>query len=89
MDTDHECIVCGQRYKSCDACEKITSFRAWRTVACSIECYQTYLAYLDYRDRKRDPHAFADMVNRTGIEPAKLPAVMGVVYRNGTGRADP
>lgn len=43
------CAMCGKMYEACNHCEEIAQkymrqygYAPWRTVACSVECYQLY-----------------------------------------------
>lgn len=43
------CAMCGRLYEACNHCEEIAQkymrqygYAPWRTVACSVECYQLY-----------------------------------------------
>ena len=36
---NHECRNCHKQYFACNDCEKIHS---WKTICCSIECYDQY-----------------------------------------------
>lgn len=43
------CAMCGKLYEACNHCEEIAQkymrqygYAPWRTVACSVECYQLY-----------------------------------------------
>lgn len=46
---NHRCIICGSEYYCCNSCENMEGFIPWRRTACSIECFQTYLSYMDYK----------------------------------------
>ena len=48
--TNHRCIICGKMYYHCNDCDRMKTFTPWRRVACSSECYQTYLAWRMYQD---------------------------------------
>lgn len=48
--TNHRCIICGKKYYHCNDCDRMKTFTPWRRVACSSECYQTYLAWRMYQD---------------------------------------
>lgn len=80
---NHRCIVCGNGYDHCDNCDKMSSFVPWRKVACSVECYQAHLAFLDYRDIHHDAAKFIDTIRFIGISADKLSAPMKVVYSLG------
>lgn len=36
---NHECRNCGKKYYACNDCERINS---WKTICCSVECYDAY-----------------------------------------------
>ena len=49
MADKKKCAMCGKLYDACDRCEEIAQrytgqygYAPWRTVACSVECYQLY-----------------------------------------------
>lgn len=49
MADKKKCAMCGKLYDACDHCEEIArrytgqyGYAPWRTVACSVECYQLY-----------------------------------------------
>ena len=56
---NHNCIICGKAYYTCNKCEKVNS---WRMIADTIECYQTYLAYIQYRDGNMNDKDFATVL---------------------------
>ena len=77
---NHNCIICGVGYYHCNSCSQMKSFIPWRRIACSTECYQVYLAFLEYRDETRDPQKFAEQVDWIGFEIEKLPDNIKKVY---------
>lgn len=80
---NHRCIVCGEGYYHCNDCSNMKSFTPWRSVACSAECYQAYLAYLEYRDQTKDAKLFAEQIDRIGVSTRKLPESFVKTYRLG------
>jgi len=80
---NHNCIICGEGYYYCNDCGAMKSFTPWRRVACSIECYQTYLAFMDYRDHDHDSEKFAKAIDQIGMDVRKLPVALTKVYENG------
>lgn len=80
---NHHCIVCGTGYHFCNDCSRIASFTPWRKVACSTECYQAHLAYLEYRDVTHDAKKFVEMIDFCGIEVDKMHEVMKEAYALG------
>lgn len=80
---NHHCIVCGSGYHFCNDCNKVASFTPWRKIACSVECYQAHLAYIEYRDITHDVKKFADMVDCCGIQVDKMHEVMREAYALG------
>ena len=80
---NHNCIICGEGYYYCNDCGAMKSFMPWRRVACSIECYQTYLAFMDYRDRDHDDETFTKAIDQIGMDVNKLPETLVKVYENG------
>ena len=80
---NHHCIVCDTGYHFCDDCSKINSFTPWRTIACSIECYQAHLAWLEYRDINHDAKKFAEMIDYCGIDQTKMHEALRTVYAKG------
>ena len=85
IKANHHCIICGTGYYHCNDCDKMKSFTPWRKVACSTECYQTYLAFMEYRDFDHDAKKFAEQVDQIGIDVQKLPAPLYEVYEAGKG----
>lgn len=80
LKINHHCIICDTGYDYCNDCNKINS---WRKVACSHECYLTYLAYLDYRDVDHDAVKFAQRIDQIQIEIDKLPPALKAAYQAG------
>jgi len=80
---NHRCIICGDGYYHCNDCSEMKSFVPWRKVACSTECYQVYLAYLDYRDNDQDAKKFAEQIDWIGFDRRKLPENLFAVYTLG------
>lgn len=71
-------------YDTCAYCEKVRTYTPWRTVACSVECYEVYLAYLHWRDGGRDDALFTKTVDRiAGPDGCKLTDNMQAVYDRG------
>lgn len=48
QDYTHSCKACGKKYKACNACNEIKSFETWRSVACSMECYQLWMTLIEF-----------------------------------------
>lgn len=65
---DHECIICGEKYHHCNDCGRMKDFKPWRAVACSIECYQVYLAYMDYKEGNLTEKQMADILIERGFD---------------------
>ncbi|MDE7367505.1 MAG: hypothetical protein K2N24_09140 [Lachnospiraceae bacterium] len=42
------CSICGQAYHICNSCSGRGTYTPWRTVACSMDCYQLFLALNSY-----------------------------------------
>jgi len=80
---NHNCIICGEGYYYCNDCGAMKSFTPWRRVACSTECYQSYLAFMDYRDHDHDEEKFAKAIEQIGMDIRKLPEALAKVYENG------
>ena len=81
---NHHCIVCGTGYHFCNDCSKISSFVPWRKVACSTECYQAHLAYIEYRDITHDAKQFAKMIDGCGLDVSKAHEALKEAYHQGT-----
>lgn len=77
---NHKCITCGTMYRACNACERA---RSWRKVCESIECYQVYLAYLQWRDQTHDAEQFNIRVSEIGYDPSRLNNALRKVYDEG------
>ena len=80
---NHHCIVCGTGYHYCNDCNKIASFTPWRKIACSNECYQAHLAYIEYRDITHDAKRFAELIDFCGIDVGKMHQVLKEAYACG------
>lgn len=42
------CSICGQAYHICTSCSARGAYTPWRTIACSMDCYQLFLALNSY-----------------------------------------
>ena len=42
------CAICGKKYEVCVTCRSIVSFRPWRTVTDTMECFKIYDIIHDY-----------------------------------------
>lgn len=80
---NHHCIICGKGYYHCNDCNEMKSFSPWRKVACSTECYQAYLAFMEYRDDDHDALKFVKQIDWIGIELGKLSEPLAGVYEMG------
>lgn len=80
---NHHCIVCGTGYHYCNDCNRIASFTPWRKIACSVECYQAHLAFLEYRDVTHDAKKFADMIDHCGVQVNKIHEALQKAYALG------
>lgn len=57
---NHKCLICGEEYYCCNDCSNMRDFTPWRRTACSIECFQTYLTFVDYEAGKLTKEQFKD-----------------------------
>ena len=44
------CAVCGERYHICNACKSVKTYKPWRTITDSAQCYKLYLIVHDYNN---------------------------------------
>lgn len=42
------CAICGKPYEVCRTCQSITSFKPWRTITDTMECYKIYMIIHQY-----------------------------------------
>lgn len=42
------CTICGTKYHVCGSCANAKTFKPWRTIACSINCYKIFMALNSY-----------------------------------------
>lgn len=45
---NNTCAICGKKYKECNTCKKIKTYKAWRTIADTEECFKIYSVLYDY-----------------------------------------
>lgn len=86
MKANHKCITCGREYYFCNACS--LNDDAWRKVACTKECYDTYLAFIVCRDGG-DAEEFAQKVDAIGIDPEIMNEGMLTAYHSVREEAEP
>lgn len=46
------CAICGTKYHACNTCKSIKTFKPWRTITDTINCYEIYMAIHDYNNQK-------------------------------------
>ena len=61
----------------------MSTFVPWRKVACSTECYQAHLAFLEYRDIDHDAVKFVKAIQFIGIAFDQLSPAMKAAYTMG------
>lgn len=66
--TNHRCIICGKLYYHCNDCDRMKTFTPWRRVACSSECYQTYLAWRMYQDGEMTAEEMKEVLVEHGFD---------------------
>lgn len=42
------CDICGKKYHTCITCKSVKTFKPWRTITDTIECYKIYMIIHDY-----------------------------------------
>lgn len=42
------CSICGKKYHRCDSCKNTKSFKSWRVVTDTEECFKIYSALFGY-----------------------------------------
>ena len=45
------CAICGKKYHACNTCSSIKTFKPWRTITDSIDCYKIYQIVYDYTNK--------------------------------------
>lgn len=46
---NHQCVVCGEKYHSCDNCGRIKKDTPWRSICDTAKHYQIYLLIRNYQ----------------------------------------
>jgi hypothetical protein len=61
---NHECIICGKKYKYCDKCKQ---YGNWRTIADVPEHYQLHLLIQEHRNDIISDDEFIEAIARHDI----------------------
>lgn len=76
---NHKCVICGAAYYACNDCDK---HRSWRAVACTPECYQTYLAFILYRDGNMSDEDFKQVLVDNDFEGKQVIPELTDIFAN-------
>lgn len=73
MKPNHRCKACGKEYFACRICDKT---KAWRSVACSPECYQKYVdMVIEARTKGKEINSLPERTDMTKAEVAEMMAL--------------
>lgn len=51
LELNAKCSICGKPYHICDSCLEQKTFKPWKTIADSINCYKIYTAISNYNNK--------------------------------------
>jgi len=73
---NHTCVTCGATYYNCDGCASMGAVTPWRSIACSVECYQAFLTVKELQAGRVTKAEADEMIQRSGFDTNKaLPSV--------------
>lgn len=64
--TIKECVICGNKYRVCPTCEKVTTFSPWRTLVCCVDEYMIYSTLSQY-DNDKNADVAANKLDHVGV----------------------
>jgi len=50
LEFNHKCIICSKLYDACDKCDALGH---WKSITCSLKCFEEYLRILDERENPK------------------------------------
>ena len=57
------CAICGKTYHACNTCSSIKTFKPWRTITDSINCYKIYQIVYDYTNKIIDKDKAKELIS--------------------------
>ena len=45
------CAICGKKYHACATCKSTITYKPWRTITDTIDCYKIYMIVYDYEKK--------------------------------------
>lgn len=49
QNANHSCVICGEKYHSCDTCKQIKTYTPWRALCDTFPHYNIYLIIRSYQ----------------------------------------
>ena len=77
---DHECLICGTRYRHCNACKTMHDFRPWRAVTDTAECYEAFLALREYQAERMTKERFREVLMDLGFAEKKVRPEVAAIF---------
>jgi len=64
---DHQCVICGEFYHSCDLCKEIQMYTPWRSLCDNSRHFQVYQIIAMLRGNVMNTAEAKDSLNHIGI----------------------
>lgn len=61
------CAICGKKYEVCVTCRNVVSFKPWRTITDTMECFKIYDIIRDYSLNKITKEVAKERLERREI----------------------